>query len=148
MQADYVVVFVAGQKLDGHYDNNPIYILDGGGDESKKSWFMHIGEVDVLKYLESDGTTGTSYFWNETLLGKMIPYNPILYYNPESQQQSKIFQNGFIPISILEINYADDDNYPLKLVYTSPSFTNKNIDRFNAVFVYEVNKNFIPNDGE
>jgi dolichyl-diphosphooligosaccharide--protein glycosyltransferase len=148
MQADYVVVFVAGQKLDGHYDNNPIYILDGGGDESKKSWFMHIGEVDVLKYLESDGTTGTSYFWNETLLGKMIPYNPILYYNPESQQQSKIFQNGFIPISILEINYADDGNYPLKLVYTSPSFTNKNIDRFNAVFVYEVNKNFIPNDGE
>jgi hypothetical protein len=73
----------------------------------------------------------------------MIPYNTLMYYSEEYEQTSEIFQNGFIPISILEINYDDDGNYPLKLVYTSPSFTNKNIDRFNAVFVYEINKNYI-----
>ena len=74
------------------------------------------------------------------MLGKMIPYNTLVYYNEESQQSSEIFQNGFVPISILEINYLDDGNYPFKLVHTSPSFTNKNIDRFSAVLVYEVNK--------
>ena len=78
------------------------------------------------------------------MLGKMIPYNTaLLYYNEQYQQTSEIFKNGFVPISVLDINYNDDGNYPLKLVHTSPSFTNKNIDRFSAVFVYEVNKNYI-----
>jgi len=143
---DYVVVFVAGQRIDGNWDGNSIYVLNGGGDESKKSWFMRIGEVDLSKYLESDGTTGTSYFWNETLLGQMIPYNIIIYYNEETEQTSETFQNGFTAISVLEINYDDEGNYPLKLVHTSPSFTNKNIDRFNTVLVYEINKNYIPTE--
>jgi dolichyl-diphosphooligosaccharide--protein glycosyltransferase len=124
-------------------NGNSIYILNGGGDESKKSWFIRIANVELPKYLESDGRTATNYFWNETLLGKMIPYNTILYYNEALNQSSEIFQPGTIPISILEINYDDDGNYPLKLVHTSPSFTNKNIDRFSAVLVYEVNKNYI-----
>jgi len=140
---DYVVVFVAAVRVDGNYDDKPIYLLNGGGDESKKSWFMRISNVDLSKYLESDGRTGTSYFWNETLLGQMIPYNVALYYNEQNQQSSEIFQNGFMPINILEINYADDGNYPLKLVHTSPSFTDKNIVRLGSVFVYEVNKNYI-----
>jgi dolichyl-diphosphooligosaccharide--protein glycosyltransferase len=140
---DYVVVYVAAQRLNGDVGGQPIYILNGGGDESKKPWFMRIGDVELSKYLESDGQTGTNYFWNETLLGQMIPYNTILYYNEEYQQSSELFQNGFVPISVSEINYLDDGNYPLKLVYTSPSFTNKNIDRFSAVLVYEVNKNYI-----
>jgi len=140
---DYVVVFVAGQRLNGDVDGESIYILNGGGDESKKSWFMRIGNVELSKYLESDGRTATNYFWNETLLGKIIPFNTVMYYSEEYQQSTRTFQNGFVPISILEINYNDDNNYPLKLVYTSPSFNNKNIDRFNAVLVYEVNKNYI-----
>jgi len=143
MEADYVLVFVAAQKVDGNFGGDSIYLLNGGGDESKKSWFMRIGDVDLSKYLESDRRTGTSYFWNETLLGQMIPYNIITYYHEENKQQSEVFQNGFIPISVLEINYTDDGNYPLKLVHTSPSFTNKNIERFGAVLVYEVNKNYI-----
>jgi dolichyl-diphosphooligosaccharide--protein glycosyltransferase len=144
--ADYVVVYVAAQKLTG--DGDSLYVLNGGGDESKKPWFMSIGNVELSKYLESDGKTGTDYFWNETLLGKMIPYTIAIYYNEVSQQSSEIFQNGFVPISILDINYDDDGNYPLKLVHTSPSFTNKNIDRFSAVFVYEVNKNYISNSND
>jgi dolichyl-diphosphooligosaccharide--protein glycosyltransferase len=143
MEADYVIVYVAGQRLDGNWNDNSIYVLNGGGDESKYSWFMRIGDIELSKYLESDGRTGNSSFWNETLLGQMIPYNIIIYYNEETEQTSEIFQNGFTAISVLEINYADDGNYPLKLVYTSPSFTNENIDRFNAVLVYEVNKNYI-----
>jgi len=78
------------------------------------------------------------------MLGKMIPYNTLLYYNEQSQQTSEVYQNGFVPISVLDINYNDDGNYPFKLVHTSPSFTNKNIERFSAVLVYEVNKNYSP----
>jgi len=146
--ADYVVVYVAAQRLDGDWNGEPLYVLNGGGDESKKPWFMRIGNVELSKYLESDSRTGTDYFWNETLLGKMIPYDTLLYYNEVSQQTSDIFQYGFVPISILEINYDDDGNYPLKLVHTSPSFTNKNLERFSAVFVYEVNKNYISNSND
>jgi len=141
---DYVVVFVAAQRLDGDFNGKPLYLLNGGGDESKTPWLMRIANVELSKYLESDGMTATNYFWNETLLGKMIPYNTIVYYNEESQQTSEVFLNGFTGISIKEINYADDGNYPLKLVYTSPGFTNKNIEFFNAVLVYEVNRNYIP----
>jgi len=141
---DYVVVFVAAQRLDGDWNGDSLYALNGGGDESKKTWLMRIANVELSKYLESDGRTATNYFWNETLLGKMIPYNTLVYYNDEQKQSYEIFQNGSIPISILEINYNDDGNYPLKLVHTSPGFTNKNIDRFNAVLVYEVNKNYSP----
>jgi len=139
---DYVVVYVAAQRLNGDYNGDSLYILNGGGDESKKSWFMRIANVESSKYVESDGLTATNYFWNETLLGKMIPYNIILYYNEEYQQSTEIFQNGSVPISVLDINYDDDGNYPLKLVHASPSFSNKNIDRFSAVLVYEINKNY------
>jgi dolichyl-diphosphooligosaccharide--protein glycosyltransferase len=139
---DYVVVYVAAQRLSGDWNGDSLYALNGGGDESKKSWLMRIANVELSKYLESDGRTATNYFWNETLLGKMIPYNTLVYYNEKYEQSYEIFQNGSIPISILEINYNDDGNYPFKLVHTSPSFNNKNIDRFNAVFVYEVNKNY------
>jgi len=141
---DYVVVYVAAQRLDGDWNGDSLYVLNGGGDESKKAWLMRIGNVELSKYLESDGLTATNYFWNETMLGKMIPYNTLVYYNEKSQESSEIWKPGFIPISILEINYIDDGNYPFKLVHTSPSFTNKNIDRFSSVFVYEINKNYVP----
>ena len=36
-QADYLIVYVAGQRVDGNWDGNPIYVLNGGGDESKDS---------------------------------------------------------------------------------------------------------------
>jgi dolichyl-diphosphooligosaccharide--protein glycosyltransferase len=141
---DYVVIYVSPERLYGNWNgNDSLYVLNGGGDESKKPWFMRIADVELSKYLESDGRTGTSYFWNETMLGKMIPYNTLVYYNEEFEQASEIFRNGFVPISILEINYLDDGNYPFKLVHTSPSFTNENIHRFSAVLVYEVNKNYI-----
>jgi dolichyl-diphosphooligosaccharide--protein glycosyltransferase len=145
---DYVVVFVAAQRLDGDWNGESLYVLNGGGDESKKSWFMRIADVELSKYLESDGNTASNYFWNETMLGKMIPYNTLVYYDDESKLSYEIFQTGTIPISVLDINYLDDGNYPFKLVYTSPSFTNKNIDRFSAVLVYDVNENYSPENSQ
>ncbi len=143
MNVDYVVVFVAAQNLDVNYEGKPLYVMGGGGDESKKQWFMRIAEVTLSKYLHTDGMSGTEYFWNETLLGKMIPFTTLAYHNFQNQQQSETFKPGFSEISIKEIKYHSDED-PLKLVYASSSFINENNSPITGVFVYEINKNYVP----
>jgi dolichyl-diphosphooligosaccharide--protein glycosyltransferase len=143
MNVDYVIVFVAAQNLDVDYEGKPLYVMGGGGDESKKQWFMRIAEVPLSKYLHSDGMSGTDYFWNETLLGKMIPFTTLAYHNFQNQQQSEVFKPGFSEISIKEIKYHSD-NDPLKLVYASSSFINENNVPITGVFVYEINENYVP----
>jgi dolichyl-diphosphooligosaccharide--protein glycosyltransferase len=141
MDADYVVIFVAGQKLNVDYEGKPLYVLGGGGDESKKQWFMRIAEEPLEKYLYSDGFSGTDYFWNSTLLGKMIPFTTLAYHNFQNQQQSETFQPGFTPIFTKDIKYSSDDD-PLKLVYASSGFTEEKTGPMIGVFVYEINKNY------
>jgi len=142
MDADYVVVFVSGQRLDAG-SNQTVYMLGGGGDESKKQWFMRIAGVDPSKYLYSDGISGTDNFWNNTLLGKMIPFTTLLYDDIQNNKQSKTYQEGFVPIYAKDIKYSSSDG-PLKLVHASPGFTQENIGPVIGVFVYEINKNYVP----
>ena len=145
LDIDYLVVFVAGEKLQVKSNlGESLYVLNGGGDESKKPWFMRIAQVPLEKYLNSDGNTGTDYFWNETLLGNAIPFKPLLWFNENTQQQSPIYQPGFIPISIKDIEYDYDHNTPLNLVYASPSFTNDNVGIIHAVLVFKINENYVP----
>ena len=142
MKADYVVVFIAGERLDAQYDDEQVYYLAHGGDESKIPWFIRIAELSEETYLESNSFTGTDYFWNETLLGKIIPFKIVTHYNLALQKETSIFQPGFIPFSTKEIKYVSD-NDPLKLVYASPSFYDEKPGPMTGVFVYEVNKNYI-----
>ena len=121
-----------------------MYLLHGGGDESKKYWFMEIAEEPLAKYLHSDGMSGTDYFWNETLLGKMIPFTPLAYVNLQTNQQSQIYQPGFTPIYVKDIKFPVDGDGPLKLVYTSPSFDVEKGGHMIGVFVYEINKVYVP----
>ena len=144
MQADYVVVFVSGQRLSVDNGDQALYLLQGGGDESKKQWFMRIGGVPLEKYLQSDGISGTDYFWNNALLGKMFPFTPIAYVNLQNNQQSATYQPGFTPIYVKDIKYPSDGNGPLRLVHASPSFNVEKGQPMIGVFIYEVNKNFIP----
>ena len=144
MQADYVLVFVAGEKLNLDSPQS-FYRLGGGGDESKKQWFMRIAGLDETKYLHADGSSGTDYFWNETLLGKMFPFTELGYVNPNNlNQQSETYVHGMIPIYEKNIKYTSDGNGPLKLVYTSPSYVEEKVGPMIGVFIYEVNKNYEP----
>lgn len=144
MEADYFVIFIAGQRLnlDGN-ENQPLYILNGGGDESKKQWFMRIAGEPLGKYLQSDGSSGTDYFWNNTMLGKMIPFTLVGYVNFETNQQSLSYQPGFTAIYEKNIKFSPDDNGPLKLVYASPSFDTPRAGALTGVFVYEINKDYV-----
>jgi dolichyl-diphosphooligosaccharide--protein glycosyltransferase len=142
MNADYVVVFLSAQKINDNLEDK-LYVLGGGGDESKVVWFARIAELPAGKYLKSDGITGTNYFHEQTMLGKMIPFTPTVYYNPDTQENSAIYKHGFVEILSKDIAY-DSDNDPLKLVYASPSFMREKGGHMSIVLVYEVNKNYIP----
>ena len=142
MNADYVLIFLSAQKINDNLEEK-LYILGGGGDESKVLWFARIAELPAEKYLKPDGLTGTNYFHEQTMLGKMIPFTTVVYYEPNTQENSAIYKPGFIEIVIKNIEY-DSDNDPLKLVYTSPSFMNEKGGPMQVVLVYEVNKNYIP----
>ena len=144
MEADYIVVFIAGERLNAQYANEQAYYLSHGGDESKLGWFIRIAELPTEKYLEPNSNTPNDYFWNETLLGKMIPFSIVTYYNIDLGTQYKIHQPGSISLSVKEIKYDYDSTGPLKLVYASPSFTDGKIGSMTGVFVYEINKNYMP----
>ena len=144
MQADYVVVFVSGQRLAVDNEDQALCVLEGGGDESKKQWFIRIAEEPLTQYLQSDGITGTDYFWNDTLLGKMFPFTPLAYVNLQTNEQSVIYQPGFTPVYVKDIKYPSDSNGPLRLVHTSPSFNAEKGQPLIGVFIYEVNKDFVP----
>ena len=143
MDADYVLVFVAGQKIDVLSDQS-LYTLEGGGDESKKQWFMRIAEEPLEKYLYSDGISGTEYFWNNTLLGQMFPFTVIGYVDLQNPNiQSEVYIPGFTPIYVKDIKYQSDGNGPLRLVYSSPGYENEKTGPMIGVFVYEINKDYL-----
>ena len=144
MGADYVVVFVAGERFDATYDDEEIYYLAHGGDESKAPWFLRIAGLPEQKYYEYNSGVFNNYFWNETLLGKMIPFSTVTYYNFELQKESSTYQPGFIPLSAKDIKYTNSENDPISLVYASPSFYDEKPGPVTGVFVYEINKNYSP----
>lgn len=144
MEADYVLIFIAGTKIqDSPLD---VYILNGGADESKKQWFMRIADEEpISKYLYSDGFSGTPHFWDNTLLGKMIPFTELAYVHLQSNRQSETYMPGFTAIYAQDIKYPEDGNGPLKLVYSSNSFSREQPGPITAVLIYEVNKDYKPN---
>ncbi|MCV0410625.1 STT3 domain-containing protein [Nitrosopumilus sp.] len=144
MESDYVVIFIVGQRLGIDNGDQPLYTLGGGGDESKKQWFMRIASEPLPKYLHSDGVSGTDYFWNETLLGKMTPFTPLGYVNLANNQQSQAYQPGFTGIYTKDIKFPEDGDGPLRLVYSSPSFDTEKGGQVIGVFVYEINKDYVP----
>ena len=106
-------------------------------DDGFVSMILHSAE----KYLELDARTPKPYFYEDTMIGKLIPFSPVVYYHPSSEQNSPVYKNGFVEISIKNIKYNSDTD-PLKLVYASPSFMNDDDGEMIFVMVYEINKDF------
>ncbi|HXG06994.1 MAG TPA: peptidylprolyl isomerase [Nitrososphaera sp.] len=160
LQADYILVYVVGQvrflgdanTTDGTTERVPLYSLGQGGDESKKQWFMRIGGFDETRYIERDGFTPKPEFWNNTLLGKLFPFEPASYIafgaGGTIQNVRNVTQgwtDGFTGIYMQSVKYPADggDDQPLHLVYASPSFENKENILF-GVFIYKVNHDYVP----
>jgi len=142
LDADYFLIFVAGQKIGN--DANELYLLRGGGDESKKQWFMKIAEEPLGKYLHQDGVSGTDLFWQNTLFGKMIPFSVLTYANLNTGTQSENFQPGFSEVFVKDIKFPNDSDGPIRLVYSSPSFDRTDNGPIIGVFIYEINQDYKP----
>lgn len=142
LEADYVLVYVTARSLPA---DEPLYLLMGGADESKKQWFMRIAGEPLDKYLHMDGMSGTDYFWDNTLLGKMIPFSPRVYVNFQNDLQYDSYQPGSTSIYQKEIKFPKDGNGPLRLVYSSPSYESQPGGIISTILIYEVNKEYQPN---
>lgn len=105
---------------------------------------MRIAGEPTATYVHPDGLSGTDYFWDNTLLGKMFPFTPIVYVNFNSNLQSETYQPGFEPLYQQDIKYPANGNGPLKLVFASPSYYRDTPGAVSGVFIYEVNKNYDP----
>lgn len=144
MQGDYVLIFVAAEKLNLESPDS-YYALRGGGDESKKQWFMKIAGHNLAKYVHMDAFSGTDYFWNETLLGQMFPFSPLGYVNPNNiSEQYPTYVPGTLGIYGKDIKFPSNGDGPLQLVYASPSFVEEKTGPVIGVFIYEVNKEYKP----
>ena len=142
MEADYILIFVSATRLPTQLDDQRLYLFEGGGDETKRTWFYFIAEENPSEFVFSDGISGTDYFWNETLLGKLIPYSVLGYVDPTTNQDYYTYVPNTIGVYKKEIKFSEND--PFNLVYASPSFYNEQSGPVMGVFVYEINKNYIP----
>jgi len=140
MEVDYVLVYVAAQKLSNDI-YSPFYALGGGGDEDKKYWLLRIAEMPLQEYLYSDNATGTEKFWNSTLLGKMIPFTPLGYLDLSEYSQAEDYQSGYV-LYLKDIKYDSNSNEPLQLVYTSPSFDRISEGEVSGIIIYKINTEY------
>jgi dolichyl-diphosphooligosaccharide--protein glycosyltransferase len=144
LKADYVLVYVVGQRA-VFPDGNTFVVLGGGGDESKKHWFMRIAETNEFQYIQDDGFTPTPKFWNSTLLGKMFPFQPAAYVRLDAQGRPQDLQaeyrTGYAALYEEKIKYPEDGSDALKLVHASPSFVNKDARLMIGALLYEITGN-------
>jgi len=146
LDADYVLINLAGERL-SEENVMPMYTLrQNGGDETKAFWFLKIADLPVLDYYNPELTSYTDKFWNETLLGKLIPFTPLVYVDPNNTEiQSETFKPGYTAIYVRDIKFPSDGDGPFQLVYVSPSFESDNSGPVTGAIIYKINKEYNPN---
>ena len=146
LDADYVLINLAGARL-SEENVMQMYTLDqNGGDETKAFWFIKIADLRILDYYNPGLNDYTDKFWNETLLGKLIPFTPLLYVDPSNtERQSETFKPGYTAIYVRDIKFPSDGDGPFQLVYVSPSFESNNTGAVTGAIIYKINKEYNPN---
>ena len=148
IDADYVLIWVTADKVLSS-NQVPMYLVGtGGGDESKRFHLAKIADIPLEKYFFEDLISGPDAFWHDTLLGKMIPFSPALYIDPDTEKSYKQFYPDTIGVYVKDhkfpINPIDALSAPLQLVYTSPSFDRPDDGEMSMVLIYKVNKDYKP----
>ncbi|MHB8567792.1 MAG: STT3 domain-containing protein [Nitrososphaerales archaeon] len=175
-QPNYILIFVAGYRFvpssssTSGQPTQTYYMLTvptpypnpAGGDESKKQWFIRIGNVTCGCLQETTGPralmynddfTPTPYFWANTTLGQLIPLTDTgVYLNPATQATA----NGYAGTSTSGVNginagYTDLYSYrtpttnssaPFSLAFESSSLPDAGTSGlFSAVLIYKINYN-------
>jgi dolichyl-diphosphooligosaccharide--protein glycosyltransferase len=176
----YVLTFLTGSILPTQQANQcsettgDCYILQvplgsgftaGGGDESKKQWFIRIGGLNESQLLECPALSAacenvddfnlTPYALNNTLFGQLLPFRFAGFLTASSSSGvtlSPTYQfgpNGTIPVEAFSYPYnplyGSNSSGPFRLAYSSPSLatpincpTNPNYQCFNTILIYQV----------
>jgi len=136
--ADYVIISWTGKKLE-QSNSKEHYQFILGGDMSKIKGIISIAEKDPKEFLQNNKALNSN-FWENTLLGKMIPFKPAT--QVKIQDSAEENNPAYRVLYEKRIDYDSQNNQPLKLVYVSPSFERKDPGSVLAVLVYEVNDQY------
>jgi len=146
LDADYIIVNLAVQKLPSENIMDLYVLQQKGGDETKAFWFLKIADLSVFDYYNPELSGYSDKFWDETLLGKLIPFTHILYVDPANPEiQSETYKRGYTSIYVKDIKFPRDGNGPFQLVYVSPSFEMDAPGPLTGPLIYKVNKEYNPN---
>ncbi len=140
LDADYILIHIAGTRYET--DSIPLYDLHGGGDESKKQWFMAIAGLGTSRFMESDFFTPNENFQENTLLGNLIPFSIYSYLDTTTMEQYTSYRNGLTAMYVKDIKFQDP-NGPFMLVYASPSFSETDAGALQTILIYKVNHDFM-----
>ncbi|MDG6906232.1 MAG: hypothetical protein JRN20_10655 [Nitrososphaerota archaeon] len=170
----YILIFITGYILNEQANGGGIYYTltvptpypqPGGGDESKKQWFIRIGNLtcgclyetngpDAL--MQADDFTPTPYFWSNSTFGKLIPYlSQGLFYNPVSGTTQQGYNatvststgasgiaNGYTELYTYHMNYPETSTTnPFQIAFESSSMTSTTQGLITGVLIYKVNYN-------
>ena len=144
MNADYLIVYLNGERFYADGINHPLYTLEGGGDESKKAWFAKISGYQASKFIQDDNITPTQYFLENSTLGLMTPYSIIKYVEPNTGRTFDQYQNGLIPVYVNDLKFNNPETDPYLFVYASPSFYSEQPGSMNTILIYKINPNYQP----
>ena len=135
LQADYLVLFISGERLPFDSTNDEeLFLLTGGGDESKLYWIGLIGNTSIEKYL-IDGFVPTNLFWEETTMGQLIPFERFGFANFREDKFSYEYEPGLTPIYKKKIVSVDE----FELIYSSSSYHSQPGEIMMGIFIYKIN---------
>lgn len=169
----YVLTFITGSLIQ-FSSSTEYYTLQipagngftaGGGDESKKQWFIAIGGLNESNYLECptiggsvctnvDGFNLTPNAIDNTLFGQMLPFTFAGYYNLQAGTTSSTYgfdSNGNPPLELFSYPPSYQLNggtSPFQIAFTSSSLnsptqcggsSSQPIYCFTTVLIYKVN---------
>lgn len=171
----YIAIFLVGYRYvpGSSSGSNQVYYMltvptpypaPGGGDESKKQWFIRIGNVTCgclhestgpQALVEPDSFTPTPYFWANSTFGGLIPYqDQQIFIDPVSQntvyQYNQTVQSngangigaGYTDLYTYHMNYpASNTTNPFQIAFESSSMTATSQGLITAVLVYKINYN-------
>jgi len=146
LDADYVIINLAVQKLPAENIMDLYVLKQKGGDETKAIWFLKIADLSVFDYYNPELSGYSGKFWDETLLGKLIPFTHVLYVDPDNPEiQSETFKPGYTSIYVKNIKFPMNEDGPFQLVYVPPSFEMDAPGPLTGPLIYKINKEYNPN---
>ena len=146
LDADYILINLAGKRLSAE-NIVPLYTLkQKGGDETKVFWFSKIAGLSIMDYYNPGLMSYTDKFWDDTLLGQLIPFTLLAYVDPDNPElQSETYKPGYLAIYVRDVKFSSDEEGPFQLVYMSPSYGRDNAGPITGPLIYKINKEYNPN---